>query len=373
MTAARVRGERDERPRCSCAAPLRRRRARTRVAAEIARVSSARCGGGAQLARGRRLDLALARSARSSARPGRAGGLHELEEHVLREHAPAAAVAAVEPLVEDDDGDGEDDQARDQRGEHRVRRPERPERRSRTRRRARSATTPTPAAITSRRLLSIAPADYPGRMTALTDALSIGRRRAAQPGRARAARRDRQLVRAPAGAPLRRRPGRLGDGLELRASTTATRRPAASCCGSTRASATAGRSSIQLFGADPDVMRSAAATRRRGGRRPDRHQHGLPGAEGLPHRRRRGAARRRRPRGRGRARRRARAAACRSRSSCARAGARASATASRSRGGSSTRPAWRRSRCIRGRRRRATAAAPTTRSPPSSCARSTRR
>src|SRR4051812_37316180 len=37
-----------------------------------------------------------------------------------------------------------------------------------------------------------------------------------QPRGARPAGRDRQLVRAPAGAPLRRRPRRLGDGLELR-------------------------------------------------------------------------------------------------------------------------------------------------------------
>ena len=43
------------------------------------------------------------------------------------------------------------------------------------------------------------------------------RRRDRQPRPARAAGRDRQLVRAPAGAATRRRPGRLGDGLELRA------------------------------------------------------------------------------------------------------------------------------------------------------------
>ena len=37
---------------------------------------------------------------------------------------------------------------------------------------------------------------------------------------------------------------------------------------------------MQLFGHDPEVMRSGGADRRRGGRRPDRHQHGLPGAKG---------------------------------------------------------------------------------------------
>ena len=60
---------------------------------------------------------------------------------------------------------------------------------------------------------------------------------------------------------------------------------------------------IQLFGQEPDVMRSAAATdrarHRRGLHRP---QHGLPGAEGLQDRRRRRADRRSRPRGRGGAR-----------------------------------------------------------------------
>ena len=51
--------------------------------------------------------------------------------------------------------------------------------------------------------------------------------------------------------------------------------------------------------------------RGRGGRRPDRPQHGLPGAEGLQDRRRRRAARRPRQGGGDRARRRARAAGCR--------------------------------------------------------------
>ena len=38
--------------------------------------------------------------------------------------------------------------------------------------------------------------------------------------------------------------------------------------------------SIQLFGHDPEVMALGGGDRRRGGRRPDRHQHGLPRAEG---------------------------------------------------------------------------------------------
>ena len=57
-----------------------------------------------------------------------------------------------------------------------------------------------------------------------------------------------------------------------------------------------GAVAIQLFGADPEVMRSAAASGRGRRRRPDRHQHGLPGPEGLPDRRRRRAAGRPRPR-----------------------------------------------------------------------------
>ena len=60
--------------------------------------------------------------------------------------------------------------------------------------------------------------------------------------------------------------------------------------------------SIQLFGEDPAMMRSAAAHVAARGRRRDRHQHGLPGAEGAQDRRRRRAARRPRPRGRGGAR-----------------------------------------------------------------------
>ncbi len=47
--------------------------------------------------------------------------------------------------------------------------------------------------------------------------------------------------------------------------------------------------SIQLFGHDPGVMRSAGGDRGPGRRRPDRPQHGLPGTQGARGRRRRGA------------------------------------------------------------------------------------
>ena len=71
--------------------------------------------------------------------------------------------------------------------------------------------------------------------------------------------------------------------------------------------------SIQLFGHDPEVMRSAAGDRRRGGRRPDRHQHGLPRPEGLQGGAGAALLRDARPRRRARARRRSRARAARSR------------------------------------------------------------
>ena len=69
--------------------------------------------------------------------------------------------------------------------------------------------------------------------------------------------------------------------------------------------------SMQLFGHDAAVMREAAAIAAGGRRRPDRPQHGLPGAKGLPDRRGRGAARRSGPRRGDRHARRARAAGCR--------------------------------------------------------------
>ena len=193
-------------------------------------------------------------------RPGHARGLHELEQHVLGEHAPAPPVAAVEPLVDDGDRHRQHDQAREQRGQHRVARPERADQEVARRRRARARATPTrgrdhePARALHRA------ADYPGEMTALTDRVRDRARRAAQPRRARAARRDRQLVRAAAGAPLRRRPRRLRDGLELRASTTATRGRCRELLRIDPRERDGGPVAIQLFGADPDVMRSAAAT-----------------------------------------------------------------------------------------------------------------
>ena len=58
--------------------------------------------------------------------------------------------------------------------------------------------------------------------------------------------------------------------------------------------------SLQLFGADPEVMREAAAVAAEGAARPDRPQHGLPGPEGVQDRRRRGADPRPGRRGRGR-------------------------------------------------------------------------
>ena len=96
--------------------------------------------------------------------------------------------------------------------------------------------------------------------------------------------------------------------------------------------------SIQLFGHDPDVMRSAARDRGRRRRRPDRHQHGLPRAARSA---RPGPARRcsTTPRSRSRSRaRRSRAPASRSRSSCARASSRATARGSTSPCGSSRTP-----------------------------------
>ena len=75
--------------------------------------------------------------------------------------------------------------------------------------------------------------------------------------------------------------------------------------------------SVQLFGTRSGGDGLGGRARGGRGRGPDRHQHGLPGAEGLQDRRRRGAARGSRiARSRWRARRRA-GAACRSPSSCA--------------------------------------------------------
>ena len=67
--------------------------------------------------------------------------------------------------------------------------------------------------------------------------------------------------------------------------------------------ASEGPVSIQLFGQDPEIMRSAAAQVAARRRRPARPQHGLPGPEGDEDRRGRGAAQGPRHRGRGRPRR----------------------------------------------------------------------
>jgi hypothetical protein len=58
-----------------------------------------------------RIDLAEAAEL-YEADPGRAGGLDELEQHVLAEHAPAPACPPVDHLADYRDGDGEHDQAR---------------------------------------------------------------------------------------------------------------------------------------------------------------------------------------------------------------------------------------------------------------------
>ena len=109
-----------------------------------------------------------------------------------------------------------------------------------------------------------------------------------QPGGAGAAGRDRQLVRAPAGQALRRRAGGLGDGLELRGALPQRAHLP-------RAAADPPRRAPRLDAAvRPRSRRDGLGgrARGRGRRRPDRPEHGLPGAEGLQDRRRRGAARR---------------------------------------------------------------------------------
>ena len=75
-----------------------------------------------------------------------------------------------------------------------------------------------------------------------TDPWDLGGVRDPQPRRARAAGRHRQLVRAPAGQALRRRPRGLGDGLELRDPLPQREDARPSCCASTPTSAPAGRS-----------------------------------------------------------------------------------------------------------------------------------
>ena len=194
---------------------------------------------------------------------------------------------------------------------------------------------------------------------ALDRQLDARRRPDRQPRRARAAGRDRQLVRAPAGQALRRRPGRVGDGLELR-------RALPQRAHLPRAAADPPRRAPGLGAAvRPRPRRDGLGGRagRGGRRRPDRHQHGLPGAQGLQDRRRRGAAGRpRRARSRSPGPRRA-AAGCRSRSSCAPGCGPATTAASRSPGGWSTTAASPGSASTRATPRSATAARPTTSSP----------
>jgi hypothetical protein len=128
-----------------------------------------------------------------------------------------------------------------------------------------------------------------------------------QPRGARAPGRHRQLVRAPAGQALRRGPGGLRDDLELRdplrEPQDARRAPRHR---SPRARGGGGWAGFHAA-VRPGPRRHAHGRRARGrgGRRPDRPQHGLPGPEGLQDRRRRRAAqgprhgRRRRARRRG--------------------------------------------------------------------------
>ena len=100
------------------------------------------------------------------------------------------------------------------------------------------------------------------------------RRRDRQPRDARAARRHRQLVRAPAGAPPRRRAAGLGDGLQPRDP------PPQRADDAGAADDPPGRAP----GLDPALrLRSRGDARRGDGRRrrrrrPDRPEHGLPGA-----------------------------------------------------------------------------------------------
>ena len=163
------------------------------------------------------------------------------------------------------------------------------------------------------------------------------RHRAAQPRRARAARRHRQLVRAAPGQALRRRLRRVGDGVELRPEV----RGRAHHREFLRLHPDEHPMAVQLFGHDAEVMRIAAGMVAEAGADADRPQLRLPRAQGLQDGRRRRAARRSRQ-GRSRSpRRRARAAACRSPSSCAPATARVSAPASSWRAAWWRRPGWR--------------------------------
>ena len=117
--------------------------------------------------------------------------------------------------------------------------------------------------------------------------LAPRRRRDPQPRRARAAGRDRQLVRPPPGQAPRRRAGGVGDGLELRGALPQRAYLSRAAAHPPPGAPGLGAAVRQRSGRD-GLGRRARGRRRRG---PDRHQHGLPGAEGVQDRRRRGAAR----------------------------------------------------------------------------------
>ena len=101
------------------------------------------------------------------------------------------------------------------------------------------------------------------------------------------------FVRLQAQAPRRRARG-VRDGVELRPRATATRAPHREFL---RIHPDEHPVSMQLFGHDADGDARGGRDGGRGRRRPDRPQHGLPGAQGLQDRRGRGAARRSRPGG----------------------------------------------------------------------------
>ena len=213
-----------------------------------------------------------------------------------------------------------------------------------------------------------APTIYPRGVPqpALTEPFEIGGVRDPQPRRARAAGRDRQLVRAPAGQALRGRAGGQRDGLELRD-------PPPQREDADRAAARRARGARRRAGRDPALRPGAGghALRRRDGRRArrghHRPQHGLPRAEGLQDRRRRGADQGPGHRRRGRARGARGQRPAGHREAALRREDGGDRRLRSSPAGSSTRPASRRSPSTRARRRSITRARPTTSSRRASC------